>query len=150
MNDYYVSGNSRKDKIRCFFEKLGIRFGVYRIVFLFGNYVIKIPNLIYDHRHFIYGCYCNYNERISYKIWKKQGCRVVRDNTGGNDDYLHELVAPSLYCSWFGFLQIQKRCIILERELTIGEKMRFKIVCKDIKPDNFGIINEKVVCLDYS
>lgn len=38
------------------------------------------------------------------------------------DNYYYNLVAPSVYCSIFGLLQIQKRCKPLNRKLSKKEK----------------------------
>lgn len=113
--------------------------GCTRIVFLLGNYAIKIPNFKVHHLHFLHGCYANWSERHYCKIMK-----------GIENDKFYNLVVPSLFCSYFGLIQIQKRCIELNRHLTDEEIEIFKDVCNDIKKENFGIYNDKLVCLDYA
>ena len=114
--------------------------GVTRIVILTKNYAIKIPNFLYQHNHFLQGCYANWSERMLYKMWK--------DYT--DEPNLRELIAPSYFCSWFGLIQIQKRVALLNRDLTKGEKKKFKIVAStDLKKENFGILDGRIVCVDY-
>lgn len=63
-----------------------------------------------------------------------------------------DLVVPSIFCSWFGLIQVQRKVdCLLNRPLTDDEKIKFADVCKeDFKPENFGIWEGRVVCLDYS
>lgn len=113
--------------------------GCTRIVILIGNYAIKIPNFKVSHLHFLYGCYSNYSERSQYKNIKKN-----KNNKFSN------LIAPSIFCTWFGLIQIQKRCIELERHLTEEEKEIFKDICFDIKKENFGYYKNNLVCFDFA
>ncbi len=113
--------------------------GVTRIVFVFKTIVIKIPNFLYQHNHFLQGCYANWSERHYCKMMYR-----VENNK------FYNLVAPSYFCSWFGLLQIQARCQELDRDLTDEEIEIFKDVCGgDIKKQNFGYYKGKLVCLDY-
>src|SRR6478609_200260 len=114
--------------------------GVTRIVFLIGNYAFKIPNLSYSHKYFLQGCYNNWAERDYYK----KNINAIYD---GN---LSHYAAPSLFCSWFGFIQIQYRCQPCNRDLTEHEKEFFNSLCwADNKKENFGYYKGKLVCLDY-
>lgn len=112
--------------------------GVTRIVFKIGNYVIKIPNHSYSHFNFLNGCYANWCERNYYKKFK---CIKEQKNK----------IAPSLYCSVFGLIQIQKYCKPINRELTNEELEYFSDVRNgETKKENFGIYNNTIVCVDYS
>jgi len=113
------------------------RLGITRTVFVFKNFVIKIPNTRYRHRYFIEGCLANWTERQASKNLKHFP-----------DSY--KIIAPTYFCSWFGLIQIQKRAIQLDRELTEEEKEIFSDLTKDIKSDNVGWINDKLVCFDYA
>lgn len=114
------------------------RKGITRIVFVFNRFVIKIPNFIYQHNHFLHGCLANWNERRYTKMWNS--CNIDFKNR----------IAPSIFCTWFGLIQIQKKCLPLERDLTEEEKMYFKPLCgTDIKKDNFGVYKGRIVCVDY-
>lgn len=112
------------------------RKGITRLVFIFKHFVIKIPNFTCQHNHFLLGCYANWSERRFCKIMKKTK--------------FYNLVAPSLFCSWFGLFQVQRRCIELDRHLTDEEIEKFRGVCQgDLKPENFGYYQNRIVCLDY-
>lgn len=111
--------------------------GFSRTVILIGRYALKFPSF-QSHKSFLYGCYCNWIERMFYKNWNIYGI-----------DLRHKY-APSIYCFAFGLLQIQKRCVELNRNLTTDEIDYFKDVTSDIKKENFGYYNNKLVCLDYA
>ena len=110
--------------------------GTTRIVFIFKNFVIKIPNGTYSHLNFLNGCYANWSE------W--QFCKNFEDHE------LYQRVAPSLFCIYFGLLQIQQKCDLLNRELTDEELDYFREVRGgESKPNNFGFYKGRIVCLDY-
>lgn len=110
--------------------------GVTRLVFVFRHFVIKVPRLNYGHTNFLCGCLSNWKERQFYKNFKNL------------PDY-GNLIIPTLWCSWFGLISIQKRALKLNRELTLEEIKKFSKVCTDIKSANFGIYNGNLVCIDY-
>ena len=112
--------------------------GTSRITIFIGNYVFKIPNIRQGHKLFLCGCYCNWTERSLYKNWY---CY--------SKDFKNK-ICPSLFSSWFGLLQIQKRCVELDRHLTDIEKEYFKNITEDLKKENFGYYNNKLVCFDYA
>lgn len=117
-----------------------IKSGVNRVVFVLGRYAFKFPNFMHSHLHFIHGCYANCKERDYYRVHSKS---VYEGN-------MAEHVAPSLFCSWFGLVQVQSRCDVLDRDLTDEEKEFFVPLCGlDNKRSNFGLIDGKLVCLDY-
>lgn len=115
--------------------------GVTRIVFLIGGYAIKVPNFRYEHQHFLNGCYANWNERDYYRRHFKA-------------DYKNNMApyaAPSYFCSWFGLIQIQARCLPMKEHLTEEQINFFYPLCgTDIKKENFGWYKGKLVCLDYA
>ena len=111
--------------------------GATRLVFVFRHFVIKIPRLNYGHTNFLHGCLSNWKEREFYKNFK-------------NIPTIHkDLIIPTLWCSWFGLFQIQRRAEVLSRELTKQEIRKFKKVCTDIKKENFGVYEGKIICIDY-
>ena len=115
--------------------------GTTRIVFIFKYIVIKIPNFIYEHSHFLIGCQSNWEERKYYKL---------HINTFYENN-LVQFVAPSLWCSWFGLIQIQVKCEPLLRDLTEDERNFFELLCNgDNKKENFGWYKDKLVCVDYA
>lgn len=112
--------------------------GITRIVILYKNIAIKIPNFLYNHQHFLQGCYVNWCERTFYK------------NMKSISHQFHYKVAPSYFCSWFGLIQIQARCEPMTEELTDKQKEEFEPICGlDNKKENFGWYKGKLVCLDY-
>lgn len=127
-------------------------YGITRNVFLIGRYAIKIPR-ISNHLHFLQGCYSNWSERRFCKH-TKSGDYETRS--------CYNMVAPSLWCSWFGIVQIQRRCIPLDPNPMSHKsitrpflKKHFGRVCTDIKHDNFGWLEidgceSVLVCLDYA
>lgn len=114
--------------------------GITRIVFVFKNFVVKIPNFTCSHNHFLQGCYANWSERKYCKDFKN----AIYD---GN---MYEWVAPSYYCSAFGLFQIQAKCQPLYKDLTNKQKKFYKPLCgTDNKKENFGYYKGKLVCIDY-
>lgn len=115
--------------------------GCTRIVFKFKRFVIKIPNFLYEHDHFLKGCAANWSERGYYKVHSK----VIYE---GN---MSEYVAPSYFCSWFGLIQVQAYCNPKLTNLTEEEKGFYKPLCgTDNKKENFGYYKGKLVCVDYA
>jgi hypothetical protein len=114
-----------------------IKRGDTRVVLLIGSFAFKFPRYT-TQRFFLQGCIDNISERVFYKTSERYGIALK-----------HKL-SVSLFCSWFGFIQIQKRCLPLNRELQNIEKEYFKGVTTDQKSDNFGIYNGVIVCLDYA
>lgn len=116
-----------------------VRSGITRVVFIFDKFVIKVPKFKfgkYCQYNFLKGCIANLSERKFCKLFK--------------DFPTYDLVAPSYWCSWFGFILIQARCNkTLERELNFQELQKFQNVCSDLKPENFGYYMDNLVCLDY-
>jgi hypothetical protein len=115
-----------------------VRQGCTRIVFVFSKFVIKIPNFIYEHQHFLQGCYANWSERICTKTFFKD-----------KDGEFYNKIAPTKFCLFFGLLSVQVRAIELNRHLTEEEIEYFKDQMSDIKMQNFGYLGDKLVCIDY-
>lgn len=114
--------------------------GVTRKVILIFNIAIKIPNTEYSHNNFLQGCVANWSER--------NFCKMFKD--ANYDENLYEFVAPSYFCSWFGLIQIQARCEKVVKEIPELEIKKYIPLCgTDIKKENFGYFNGKLVCLDY-
>lgn len=110
--------------------------GTNRIVVLIGKYAVKIPNFINGHLLFLTGSLANYRER--------EYCRMMK-----NIPDLYNLVCPSLWCSWFGLIQIQKRAKPVIDELSDYEFSKFDNICDDLKNENFGYYHGRLVCIDY-
>lgn len=110
--------------------------GTTRNVFLCGGWVVKVP-CIRRHLHFLQGCYANWSERRYCKMMK-----------GVDENVFYDLVAPSVWCSWFGLIQVQRR---VSQPIRPDEDLgKYMDVCSgDCKPDNFGYLNGRLVCCDY-
>lgn len=92
---------------------------------------------MYGHKQFIIGCLSNWSERERYK----RVCKYSKEKL---------MVSPSLYCSYFGLLQIQRRCKPMDRDLTDEELTSFEYYCKeDCAKTNFGYYKDNIVCVDY-
>ena len=113
--------------------------GVTRLVFVFKTFVVKIPNFTCEHHHFLTGCQANWSERKQWKQWRN----FKSDRTNR--------LCPTLFCSWFGLVQIQARATILSNDqyLTSEQRIEFKDITNDIKPANFGYYKNRLVCVDY-
>lgn len=118
-----------------------IKTGSSRKVFLIGKYAIKVPNC-YSHKTFLNGCRDNWSERNTCRYFKGVYTSMGIDLT--------ELLVPSLFCSWFGLIQIQLRVELLTRELTSNEVEKFGGVCSDLQSNNFGFLKGKLLCFDYA
>ena len=124
-----------------------LKTGSSRKVFLIGKYTIKIPNF-YSHKTFLNGCRDNWSERNTYKYFKGVYASKSAHSSTGRD--ITELMVPSLFCSWFGLVQIQLRVEPLTRKLTVEEEEEFEGVCSDIQSSNFGMLNGEILCFDYA
>ena len=119
-------------------ELIKIKKGTNRFVILVGDYAIKIPNIGNGHLLFLHGCRANYSERNYCKMMK-----------GVENNKYYKLVAPSLFCAWFGLLQIQKRCMDISFEITEEHLVQFESIEGESKENNYGLYNGQLVCLDY-
>ena len=112
-----------------------IKKGITRIVFLIGEYAIKFPRFN-NHLHFLQGCYANWSERYFTKTF----ANLNNINT----------IAPTYFCFLFGLFSIQARVKPMLEELTDQQKKLFEPLCgADNKKENFGWLNDRLVCIDY-
>lgn len=118
-----------------------VKEGGTRVVFYIGKYAIKIATFKRTHAQFLQGCYANFSERSF--------CKLMSKRYSINSEINEKLVAPSLWCSWFGLLQIQMKVEILDRRLNYDEQMQFADITDDWNPVNFGIYQNRIVCVDY-
>lgn len=108
--------------------------GTTRIVFLIGNFVIKMPRFN-SWKIFLRGILANIDENMWYKNspleWKLKMC-------------------PTLF-TLAGFLLIAKRAKeITEEDYKNINIDYFKPIPCDFKKQNFGIYNERIVLIDYA
>lgn len=116
-----------------------IKKGTNRIVFLFFCFAIKIPNFLNGHLLFLHGCLANYKERNFCKIMKN-----VENNR------FYNLVAPTMYCSWFGLFSIQVRCKPIKDMPEKNLLNEFNRISGDVKISNMGVYKDNVVLFDYA
>ncbi len=117
--------------------------GATRRVFIFKNFVVKIPNT-QEYKLFICGILANLQE----KLWS--GC--------------HPDLAKVLWCSPLGLVLIMERAITLSTdELREFDWLKFKedleekykdddlgeFMLSDTKPDNWGYVGDRLVKIDY-
>lgn len=117
-----------------------IKKGATRIVFVFNGFVVKIPNFLVQHDHFLIGCCANWSERKTCRQFRGWGGMAVKHR-----------VIPTWFCSWFGLFQIQAKASVLKNDAFLNdyEKAFFKKITSDIKPPNFGYYKGRLVCIDY-
>lgn len=111
-----------------------IKQGQTRIVFLVGNYAIKIPNFLKGYKQFLYGLISNLQEK-----------EFSRTNP-----YL----LPVKHSLFGSLIVIMPRCIVLDKNLPL--KAFYVITTSlgvypkvDYKPESFGIWKGRVYVIDY-
>lgn len=115
-----------------------VRHGITRTVFLVGKYAIKVPiiRVPWAWQHRVQGLMANLVERNTYHAWKKYpfdaGCELC----------------PVLWCSWGGFVIVMRRADDYPHISVLNEHQCS--LSSDIKPENYGMLNGNVVCLDYA
>lgn len=115
------------------------RVGTTRIVFIFKNVVVKVPNFCDGWLNFLTGLVANINENQTWK-W----------NSGDYESGKSYLLCPVKWCSWGGWFLVMQRATPCE----IGEKIDYIEWMKagfggDDKPDNYGWYNYRIVKIDY-
>lgn len=109
-----------------------VRHGVTRTVFLIGRYAVKVPTLRYGLDAWAWGIVSNTSEREWYSFEDWQG-----------------KVAPVLR-SWLGgLIQVYPRCEPFDPN-SMEYPLFVNFAPGDKKPDNYGVLNGAVVCLDYA
>lgn len=109
------------------------RKGVTRLVFIFKDFVVKIPNFTCQWNHFLSGLIGNMEE---FKTWKYNKS---------------ELLCPILWASWGGWILIMKRVEVCTYEDEIDYTPWVTAgFGGDDKPDNYGYLDNKLVKIDYN
>lgn len=118
-----------------------IKRGATRIVFIFKQFVIKIPN-IQEYRLFLNGLLANLQEKEFSKMNRSDLCHVK-------------------FCTKFGLILIMNKAEELDIKnidwLIFKEQLESKyendqmkeFILSDSKPSNWGYINNKLVKIDY-
>lgn len=107
--------------------------GVYRNVFKLGRYAVKLarPN------HFFEGLRCNRWEKEIWKKWRRK--------------FLWNNLCPVLFSDWFGFVLVMPWANqpVLFGDVLNSLEDSYPSVPFEIKPENFGELNNKILVLDY-
>jgi hypothetical protein len=122
-------------------KAMKIRIGVTRTVLIFKKRVLKIPSFKNGWINFIYGVEANLQERI----WNG----------------FHPVFAKVIRSSKLGFWLIMERAEPIPKETdwgTIKDYLSFtyrnediyEIIMSDCKKDNWGVINNRLVKIDYA
>jgi hypothetical protein len=102
--------------------------GITRTVLLVGRWAIKLPKMRYGYEMFLRGLLANCQERM----WWKE----LRDRR----------LCPVVCSSRFGVFLIMRRA---ENVADAPPREEFSGLPLDYKPDNFGLLNGRVVLRDY-
>ena len=138
------------------------RRGVTRIVFIFKNVVVKIPNFTYSWKHFLIGITNNIQEK---EMWRAMVCvgnefKTPPSKYFGNYILMSDLLCPVRWASWGGWILIMEKADV---EKHIEEVRSLNPGCPyfsysdwknngldgDDKPDNFGYYKNRLVKIDY-
>ncbi|MEO6302174.1 MAG: hypothetical protein ABIP51_03270 [Bacteroidia bacterium] len=140
MSNEEQNGNFAKPMLSAVLPSVSTK-GVTRIVVLWRGVVIKFPKPM-KWSNFLRGLIGNINERDTYR-W----------NSGKYEKGYSHLLAPVIWCSWGGWILIMKRAKLLtEQEWGEGEwavKEHIQNFRGDDTISNYGIINKKLVKIDY-
>lgn len=118
-----------------------IKTGSTRIVFLIKTRAYKIPNMRYSLEYFFKGWMANIHEK---KTWKVFNSPEIEDTS------VKDRICPVLKSYLKGFIIVMPRCIPVRKEDFPDENPYIDInLWGDYKMDNYGMLNGKMVCLDY-
>lgn len=118
-----------------------IKIGSTRIVFIFKNFVIKIPT-IKEIRLFKKGLKCNLSENRLSKIGRTDLARVKFCSPNGVFLIMEKATPVDLNINWLNFL------FMLEEKYK-NDTMKDTMLL-DSKPSNWGFIDKRLVKIDYA
>jgi hypothetical protein len=108
--------------------------GITRLVLVLPTVVIKFPNFRNKYQHFLMGLVANIEEK---QTW--QTSKILKTS---------HLLAPVLWASWGGWFLIMKRAETIPVAVYDDTEHR-RYYQGDDKPENYGIIDGKLVKIDY-
>lgn len=113
--------------------KLKVSRGVFRCVFLTGNYAVKVPRF----KNFFEGLRCNRWEREMWFFWRPQ--------------FGWENLCPILFADPLGLLVVMPRA---KQPVTFEDVVNsfpdnYPDITAETKPEDFGWLNGKLLALDY-
>ncbi len=118
--------------------------GTTRIVVTLKKVVVKIPNFRTWHS-FIQGLWCNMNEANTWR-W----------NSGKYEQGKSHLLCPVVWASWGGWILVMKKVDRLLNDMSREERELLdfteheKHFPGDDSRSNYGILNNKLVKIDYA
>lgn len=116
-----------------------IKNGITRWVILTKKYAIKFPNPSYSLKHFLKGWIANMQEKESWKFY---------NSIHAEEQYIKDQLCPVLNSYFYTFFIIMPKVEEIKDDNFIGlDDLQY--VCNDHKKENYGILNGKVVCIDY-
>lgn len=140
-------------------SKIINRTGVTRVVFVFKNFVVKVPNFTYSFENFLRGMLSNIHERNSWRYNKTYPDKL-------------ELICPIIWASWGGWVLVMKRADVEKwlHEVRLmppienpedwycqkvnNDKLYKKWIDAgfggDDKADNYGYFENRLVKIDYA
>jgi hypothetical protein len=121
--------------------KMQKRLGATRLVFLFKNFVIKIPNLN-EYKLFLNGILANLQEKVFSKMNRPDLAKVMFCGKLGL--FLVMERAEEIDCKSINWNEFKEQ---LEKNYKNDEMKEFML--SDPKPSNWGYINGKLVKVDY-
>lgn len=116
-----------------------VKRGITRLVFLTKTKAIKIPNPTYSLQHFLKGWLANITEKDIWKAFNSEGMEAQD---------IKQLICPVLTTYLKCFVVVMPRCQPVPPQDFTPHK-RLESVCGDAKADNYGLLNNRLVCLDY-
>jgi hypothetical protein len=116
------------------------RDGATRIVFVFKNFVIKIP-VWRSWLNFLNGLLANITEGQTWKYNQYDDCRIGCEK-------IRNMICPVLYFNRLGLVTIMRRADKLPHNYPINYH-DYSGLCSDLKDDNFGLLDGKLVVIDY-
>lgn len=107
--------------------------GVTRFVILIGPCAFKLPQLKYGWRMFLRGLLSNMTEAEFAPLADELA------------------LSPTVFSIWGGFLNVQRRCVPLtdEQWRPMSRLKKWRGLDCDYKRDNFGMLDGRVVLLDF-
>lgn len=118
------------------------RKGCTRLVFIFKNIVIKVPNFTCQWNLFLRGLLANMQEDQTWR-W----------NSGVNEGGNSHLLCPVIWCSWGGWILVMKKAEVFDmdapHDIIDYQIWRTAGFGGDDKPCNYGMLEGRVVKIDY-
>lgn len=101
--------------------------GTTRIVFLIGKYAVKLPR-IYNWKMFLRGLVANMNEALFSGVWDE--------------------LCPVRFSFPGGFMIIMDRAEPVD-DVDLTKLPEVIVNMAETKPNNYGLLNNKLVAIDY-